>query len=80
MEERILLVQNQGRGLENLPQAVLVFLLWVLNGWLEGVPERTRQIYILKNLKNRHMWAERKSTNAFKDPLITFEEGSRSFV
>ena len=27
------------------------------NGWLGNVPERTRQIYILKNLKNRHIWA-----------------------
>jgi len=30
------------------------------NGWLEDAPERTRQIYILKNLKNRHIWAGEK--------------------
>jgi len=30
------------------------------NGWLENAPERTRQIYVLKNLKNRHMWAGEK--------------------
>ena len=30
------------------------------NGWLDGAPERTRQIYILKNLKNRHLWAGEK--------------------
>jgi len=30
------------------------------NGWLENVPERTRQIYVLKNLKNRQMWAGEK--------------------
>jgi hypothetical protein len=23
------------------------------NGWLKDAPERTRQIYVLKNLKNR---------------------------
>jgi CRISPR/Cas system-associated exonuclease Cas4 (RecB family) len=27
------------------------------NGWLDNAPLRTRQIYILKNLKTRHMWA-----------------------
>jgi len=30
------------------------------NGWLKDAPERTRQIYILKNLKNRHVWAGEK--------------------
>jgi hypothetical protein len=30
------------------------------NGWLKDSPERTRQIYILKNLKNRHVWAGEK--------------------
>jgi len=30
------------------------------NAWLEDAPERTRQIYILKNLKNRHVWAGEK--------------------
>ena len=26
------------------------------NGWLENAPERARQIYVLKNLEDRHMW------------------------
>jgi hypothetical protein len=30
------------------------------NGWLENASERTRQIYILKNLKNRQIWAGEK--------------------
>jgi len=30
------------------------------NGWLENTPERTRQIYVLKNLKNRSIWAGEK--------------------
>ena len=30
------------------------------NGWLKDAPERTRQIYVLKNLKNRQTWAGEK--------------------
>jgi len=30
------------------------------NGWLENAPERTRQIYVLKKLKNRYIWAGEK--------------------
>jgi|GEM_PF-2784711 hypothetical protein len=26
------------------------------NGWLKDAPERTRKIYVLKNLNNRHAW------------------------
>ena len=29
-------------------------------GWEKDAPERTRQIYILRNLKNRYMWAGEK--------------------
>ena len=25
-------------------------------GWGQNAPERTKQIYLLKNLKNRHLW------------------------
>ena len=29
-------------------------------GWEESAPERTRQIYVIKKLKNRFMWAGEK--------------------
>jgi hypothetical protein len=28
------------------------------NGWLKDPPERTRQIYVLKNYKDRQTWAK----------------------
>jgi len=45
------------------------------NGWLEGVPERTRQIYILKNLKNRHMWAGEKIHECIQRSLNNLRRG-----
>jgi hypothetical protein len=38
-------------------------------GWEKTAPERTRQIYILKNLKNRFMWAGEKVHDCIKHTL-----------
>ena len=38
-------------------------------GWEMDAPERTRQIYILKNLKNRYMWAGEKVHDCIKHTL-----------
>ena len=52
------------------------------NGWLENAPERTRQIYILKNLKNRQMWAGEKVHECIQRSLYLFSstcDSPRSF-
>ena len=45
------------------------------NGWLESSPERTRQIYILKNLKNRHIWAGEKVHECIQRSLNNIQRG-----
>jgi len=45
------------------------------NGWLENAPERTRQIYILKNLKNRHIWVGEKVHDCIKRSLNNIRRG-----
>jgi len=45
------------------------------NGWLENAPERTRQIYILKNLKNRQMWAGEKVHECIQRSLYNIRRG-----
>lgn len=45
------------------------------NGWLGTAPERTRQIYILKNLKNRHMWAGEKVHECIQRSLNNIRRG-----
>jgi hypothetical protein len=45
------------------------------NGWLEAAPERTRQIYILKNVKNRHMWAGEKVHECIQRSLNNIRRG-----
>ena len=46
-----------------------------LSGWLESAPERTRQIYILKNLKNRHVWAGEKVHECIQRSLTNIRRG-----
>jgi len=45
------------------------------NGWFENAPDRTRQIYILKNLKNRHMWAGEKVHECIQRSLNNIRRG-----
>jgi hypothetical protein len=45
------------------------------NGWLESAPERTRQIYVLKNIKNRHMWAGEKVHECIQRSLNNIRRG-----
>jgi hypothetical protein len=45
------------------------------NGWLENALERTRQIYILKNLKNRQMWAGEKVHECIQRSLYNIRRG-----
>ncbi len=45
------------------------------NGWLDNAPERTRQIYILKNLKNRQMWGGEKVHECIQRSLYNIRRG-----
>lgn len=45
------------------------------NGWFEDAPERTRQIYILKNLKNRYVWAGEKVHECIQRSLNNIRRG-----
>ena len=45
------------------------------NGWFDKVQERTRQIYILKNLKNRQMWAGEKVHECIQRSLNNIRRG-----
>jgi hypothetical protein len=45
------------------------------NGWLENAPERTRQIYVLKNLKNRYVWAGEKVHECIQRSLNNIRRG-----
>jgi hypothetical protein len=45
------------------------------NGWFENAPERTRQIYVLKNLKNRYIWAGEKVHECIQRSLNNIRRG-----
>ncbi len=45
------------------------------NGWLEGAPERTRRIYVLKGLKNRHVWVGQKVHGCIQHSLNNIRKG-----
>ena len=45
------------------------------NGWLEGAPERTRRIYVLKALKNRHVWVGEKVHGCIQRSLNNIRRG-----
>jgi hypothetical protein len=44
-------------------------------GWEKGAPERIRQIYLLKNLKNRFMWAGEKVHDCIRHTLKNLQRG-----
>jgi hypothetical protein len=45
------------------------------DGWLASAPDRTRQIYVLKNLKNRHIWAGEKVHECIQRSLNNIRRG-----
>ena len=45
------------------------------NGWHENAPGRTRQIYVLKNLKNRYIWAGEKVHECIQRSLNNIRRG-----
>jgi len=45
------------------------------NGWLDDAPLRTRQIYILKNLKTRQMWAGEKVHQCIERTMKNLQRG-----
>jgi len=47
--------------------------LW--NGWLKDAPERSRQIYVLKNLKNRQAWTGEKVHNSIHRSISNIRRG-----
>ena len=44
-------------------------------GWQQNAPERTRQIYILKNLKNRYLWKGDNVHKCIKHTLKNLQRG-----
>jgi CRISPR/Cas system-associated exonuclease Cas4 (RecB family) len=44
-------------------------------GWEINAPQRIRQIYVLKQLKNRHMWAGEKVHDCIKRSLTNLRRG-----
>lgn len=48
-------------------------------GWEKDAPQRTKQIYTLKNLKNRHMWAGEKVHECIKHTLRNLQRGISVF-
>ncbi len=44
-------------------------------GWEKSAPERNRQIYILKNLRNRFMWAGERVHDCIKHTLKNLQRG-----
>lgn len=44
-------------------------------GWQQNAPERTRQIYILKNLKNRYLWRGDNVHQCIKHTLKNLQRG-----
>ena len=44
-------------------------------GWEKAAPERTRQIYILKKLKNRYMWAGERVHESIKHTIRNLQRG-----
>jgi len=45
------------------------------NGWLDDAPPGTRQIYILKNLKTRQMWAGEKVHQCIERTITNLQRG-----
>jgi len=45
------------------------------NGWLKDAPERTRRIYILKNLKTRQTWAGEKIHHCLQRSINNIRRG-----
>jgi hypothetical protein len=45
------------------------------NGWLKDAPERSRQIYVLKSLKNRQTWAGEKIHNSIHRSISNIRRG-----
>jgi hypothetical protein len=45
------------------------------NGWLENAPKRARQIYILKNLKNRYVWVGERVHECIQRSLNNIRRG-----
>lgn len=44
-------------------------------GWEINAPQRVKQIYVLKQLKNRHMWVGEKVHDCIKHSLINLQRG-----
>ena len=67
---------SRDRDIPDLPQAILFQLLRILGRLANlNAPERTRQIYILKQLKNRHMWAGAKVHDCIERTLTNLQRG-----
>ena len=44
-------------------------------GWEINTPQRVKQIYVLKQLKNHHMWADEKVRDCIKQSMTILRRG-----
>ena len=47
---------SRDRAFRECPRQYYFSYYGYWNGWKKDAPERTREIYVLKQLKNRYMW------------------------
>ncbi len=66
---------SRDRAFQTCPRQYYFNYYGYWGGWETDASERTRQIYILKNLKNRYMWAGAKVHSCIKHTLINLQRG-----
>jgi CRISPR/Cas system-associated exonuclease Cas4 (RecB family) len=66
---------SRDRAFQTCPRQYYFNYYGYWGGWKTDAPERTRQIYILKNLKNRYMWAGAKVHDCIKHTLTNLQRG-----
>jgi CRISPR/Cas system-associated exonuclease Cas4 (RecB family) len=66
---------SRDRVFQTCPRQYYLNYYGYWGGWETAAPARTRQIYILKNLKNRHMWAGAKVHECINHTLTNLQRG-----
>jgi CRISPR/Cas system-associated exonuclease Cas4 (RecB family) len=66
---------SRNRVFQSCPRQYYFNYYGYWGGWETDAPERTRQIYILKQLKNRYMWAGAKVHDCIERTLTNLQHG-----
>lgn len=66
---------SRDRAFQTCPRQYYFNSYGYWGGWETDAPARTRQIYILKNLKNRYMWTGSKVHDCIKHSLTNLQRG-----